>query len=106
VPAAERMTVKSLGRGFYRIVAHYGFMEIPDVPALLRRVCADHGLAIDLQRTSYFLGRENLIPSGTSGMARWREMLFALMSQNAQSATTYFRLPPNQVVELGAQVEL
>ena len=106
VPAAERMTVKSLGRGFYRIVAHYGFMEIPDVPALLRRVCVDHGLAIDLQRTSYFLGRENLIPSGTSGMARWREMLFALMSQNAQSATTYFRLPPNQVVELGAQVEL
>ncbi|HEX5068404.1 MAG TPA: potassium transporter Kup [Myxococcota bacterium] len=106
VPAAERMTVKSLGRGFYRIVAHYGFMEIPDVPALLGRVCADHGLAIDLQRTSYFLGRENLIPSGTSGMARWREMLFALMSQNAQSATTYFRLPPNQVVELGAQVEL
>jgi KUP system potassium uptake protein len=106
VPAAERMTVKSLGRGFYRIVAHYGFMEIPDVPALLRRVCADHGLAIDLQRTSYFLGRENLISSGTSGMARWREMLFAMMSQNAQSATTYFRLPPNQVVELGAQIEL
>jgi KUP system potassium uptake protein len=106
VPPHERVTVKALGRGFFRIVAHYGFMEIPDVPALLRRVCADHGLAIDLQRTSYFLGRENLIPSGTSGMARWREMLFALMSQNAQSATAYFRLPPNQVVELGAQVEL
>ena len=106
VPSQERVSVKSLGRGFFRIVAHYGFMEIPDVPALLRRISAEHGLAIDLQRTSYFLGRENLIPSGTSGMARWREMLFALMSQNAQSATTYFKLPPNQVVELGAQVEL
>jgi len=106
VPPAERVTVKSLGRGFFRIVAHYGFMEIPDVPALLGRVCADHGIAIDLARTSYFLGRESLIPSGTSGMSRWREMLFAFMSQNAQSATTYFRLPPNQVVELGAQVEL
>jgi KUP system potassium uptake protein len=106
VPPAERCTVKSLGRGFFRIVAHYGFMEIPDIPALLRRICIDHGLPIDLARTSYFLGRENLIPSGHSGMARWREMLFALMSQNAQSATAYFRLPPNQVVELGAQVEL
>ena len=106
VPAAERMTVKALGRGFYRIVARYGFMEIPDIPALLSRCSVDFGLAIDLERTSYFLGRENLIPSGTSGMARWREMLFALMSANAQTATAYFRLPPNQVVELGAQIEL
>ena len=100
------MSVKALGRGFYRIVARYGFMEIPDIPALLHRCSADLGLAIDVTRTSYFLGRENLIPSGTSGMARWREALFALMSQNAQTATAYFRLPPNQVVELGAQIEL
>jgi KUP system potassium uptake protein len=106
VPDPERVSVKALGQGFFRIVAHYGFMEIPDVPALLRKVCAEHGLPIDLERTSYFLGRESLIPSGTSGMARWREMLFAVMSQNAQSATAFFRLPPNQVVELGAQVEL
>ena len=63
-------------------------------------------LPIDLERTSYFLGRERLIPAGRSGMARWREWLFSVMSQNAQSATTYFRIPPGQVVELGAQVEL
>ena len=105
VPEPERATVKPLGQGFFRVVAHHGFMEMPDVPRLLRQI-RSAALPIDLERTSYFLGRERLIPAGRSGMARWREWLFAVMSQNAQSATTYFRIPPNQVVELGAQVEL
>jgi len=105
VPDYERATLKPLGHGFFRVIAHHGFMDLPDVPKLLRSVrCA--ALPIDLERTSYFLGRERLIPAGRSGMARWREWLFAVMSQNAQSATTFFRIPPNQVVELGAQVEL
>jgi KUP system potassium uptake protein len=105
VPEEERVSVKPLGHGFFRVVARHGFMDLPDVPKLLRRV-RSAALPIDLERTSYFLGRERLIPSGRSGMARWREWLFALMSQNAQSATTFFRIPPGQVVELGAQVEL
>jgi KUP system potassium uptake protein len=105
VDDAERVTLKPLGHGFFRLVAHHGFMEVPDVPRLLRRV-RSAALPIDLAATSYFLGRERLIPSGRSGMARWREWLFSVMSQNAQSATTFFRIPPGQVVELGAQVEL
>jgi KUP system potassium uptake protein len=105
VDEAERVTLKPLGHGFFRLVAHHGFMEVPDVPRLLRQV-RSAALPIDLERTSYFLGRERLIPSGRSGMARWREWLFSVMSQNAQSATTFFRIPPGQVVELGAQVEL
>jgi KUP system potassium uptake protein len=105
VPEPERATVKPLGQGFFRVVAHHGFMDMPDVPMLLRQV-RSAALPIDLERTSYFLGRERLIPTGRSGMAGWREWLFSVMSQNAQSATTYFRIPPNQVVELGAQVEL
>jgi KUP system potassium uptake protein len=105
VDEAERVTVKPLGQGFFRLLAHHGFMEVPDVPRLLRRV-RSAALPIDLEATSYFLGRERLIPSGRSGMARWREWLFSVMSQNAQSATTFFRIPPGQVVELGAQVEL
>jgi KUP system potassium uptake protein len=105
VPAEERVQVKPLGHGFFRVVAHYGFMDLPDVPRLLRGA-RSAALPIDLDQTSYFLGRERLIPSGHSGMARWREWLFSRMSQNEQSATTYFRIPPNQVVELGAQVEL
>jgi KUP system potassium uptake protein len=105
VPEAERATLKPLGQGFFRVVAHHGFMDMPDVPKLLRQV-RSAALPIDLESTSYFLGRERLIPAGRSGMAGWREWLFSLMSQNAQSATSYFRIPPNQVVELGAQVEL
>jgi KUP system potassium uptake protein len=105
VDEGERVTLKPLGQGFFRLIAHHGFMEVPDVPRLLRRV-RSAALPIELAATSYFLGRERLIPSGRSGMARWREWLFALMSQNAQSATAFFRIPPGQVVELGAQVEL
>jgi KUP system potassium uptake protein len=105
VPEAERATVKPLGQGFFRLVAHHGFMDLPDVPRLLR-LARSAALPIELERTSYFLGRERVIPSGRSGMARWREWLFSVLSQNAQSATTFFRIPPNQVVELGAQVEL
>jgi len=105
VSDAERLTVKPLGHGFFRMVAHYGFMEVPDVPALLRKA-RSRDLPIDPDGASYFLGRERLIPSGRSGMARWREFLFSVMSQNAQGASTFFGIPPGQVVELGAQVEL
>jgi KUP system potassium uptake protein len=105
VAADERITVKPLDQGFCRIVARYGFMEVPDVPALLEKV-SFKGVPIDLSQVSYFMGREQLIATGGSGMGRGREALFAFLSRNAQSATTYFRVPPNRVVELGAQVEL
>jgi KUP system potassium uptake protein len=102
---SERYTVKPLDQGFCRVVARYGFMEIPNVPAVLENVRSER-FPIDLDQVSYFLGREQLIPTGGSGMGRWRETLFAYLSRNAQSANTYFRVPPNRVVELGAQVEL
>ena len=105
VTESERVTVKALDQGFCRVVARYGFMEIPDVPVLLEKV-QFQDLPIDLAQVSYFMGREQLIPTGGSGMGRWRESLFAFLARNAQSATTYFRVPPNRVVELGAQVEL
>ena len=105
VAEEERVTVKTLDQGFARLVARYGFMETPDVPPLLEKIEA-RGLSIDLDQVSYFLGREQLISTGASGMGRWREALFAFLSRNAQSATVYFRVPPNRVVELGAQVEL
>jgi KUP system potassium uptake protein len=83
----------------------YGFMEVPNVPTLLASLRAER-FPIELDQVSYFLGREQLIATGGSGMGRWRELLFAYLSRNAQSATVYFRVPPNRVVELGAQVEL
>jgi KUP system potassium uptake protein len=105
VGAGTRVGVKALDQGFFRVVARYGFMEMPNVPALLRAIRFE-GFPIDLDQASYFMGREQLIPTGHSGMGRWRETLFAFLARNAQSATIYFRVPPNRVVELGAQVEL
>ncbi|MFP2924446.1 potassium transporter Kup [Pyxidicoccus sp. 3LG] len=105
VPSAERVTVESLPQGFRRIVARYGFMEEPSIPDILKR-CREAGLPFNVMSTSFFLGRETLIPSKNPGMAMWREVLFTWMTRNARSATDWFRIPPNRVVELGAQVEL
>ena len=105
VEAAERVEVAELGHGFYRIGLRYGFMEDPDVPEALAAVRVE-GLDLSPGRTSYFLGRETLIPSQERGMMLWRERLFALMSRNARPATAFFSLPPNRVVELGAQIRL
>ncbi len=105
VPRELRADVKPLGHGFYRIVAHYGFIEDPNIPKLFELV-SSNGLEIKPMETTFFLGRETLIPSKKPGMAIWREKLFSLMSRNAQPATAFFDIPPNRVVELGAQIEL
>jgi KUP system potassium uptake protein len=105
VDEAERIMLQELGHGFFRVVLSYGFMEDPHVPDALARV--EHpSLDLSPARTTFFLGRETLIPSGKPGMAVWREQLFAVMSRNARPATSFFALPPNRVVELGAQIEL
>ena len=80
-------------------------MEDPDVPrdlALARK----YGLEFDSDDLTYFLGRERVIPSNAPGMSLWREKIFALMTRNARSATDFYHLPPNRVVELGGQVEI
>ncbi|HUR02382.1 MAG TPA: KUP/HAK/KT family potassium transporter, partial [Nonomuraea sp.] len=106
VAPEARATVEPLAGGFYQLVLHYGFMEDADVPRDLALV-KQPGLSFKPMETTYFLGRETLIPSKTvHGMAVWREKLFSVMSRNARSASSFFRLPPNRVVELGAQVEL
>lgn len=99
------MRVEELGDGFFRLVARFGYMEAPNVPQLLA-ASRDWGLLVDLERTTYYLGRESLIASSRPGMARWRKRLFAFISRNAMSATAYFGIPPNRVVELGMQIEL
>jgi len=105
VEAAERLSVEALGHGFHRVTGHYGFMDEPDVPALLDG-CAAQGLPIVLNATTFFLSSETILPTRKPGLARWRKLLFALLSRNAQRATSFFRLPANRVVELGMQVEL
>ncbi len=105
VPDAERLTTTPMSNGFFRARARFGFMETPEVPVLLQKL-AQAGLELREMDTSYFLGRETLLPTSRGGMPRWRKALFGWMSKNARPATAYFRLPPNRVVELGAQVEL
>jgi KUP system potassium uptake protein len=105
VPDEERIVVKPLGQGVFDVVARYGFMEDPNAPEALDRARAQ-GLELDDEDITYFLGRETLIVTRAPGMAMWRERLFVLMARNAVRATTFFRLPPERVVELGVQVEI
>jgi len=103
VPQSERATLEDLSGGFRRVVAHFGFMETPDVPALLDQLEIPH-YALDY--VTFFLGRETLLPTHRPGMALWRERLFAFLARNAQPATAFFGIPPSRVVEIGAQIEL
>jgi KUP system potassium uptake protein len=105
VEEGERVEVSALGAGFWRVVLRYGFTEDPDIPSAIARI-DEPELPLRPMETSYFLGRETLIPSRQPGMAIWREHVFSLMSRNARTATSFFGLPPNRVVELGAQIEL
>jgi KUP system potassium uptake protein len=105
IPDEERITVTDLGEGFWRVVAKYGFMEKADVPQILAR-CRTMGVVADRRDTTYFLGRERLLPTGRARLARWRKKLYIFMSRNSRSATEYFAIPPNRVVELGAQLEM
>lgn len=104
VNPAERVKIRSFNDGFYQVVARYGFMERPNVPEILR-YCGEQGIVIGPD-TSYYLSRETLMLTGKSGMAPWRKALFSFLSRNAHSATDFFSIPVDRVVELGMQVEI
>jgi KUP system potassium uptake protein len=117
VPESERIELQRLGEGLYTLVAAYGFMESPNVPAILTRL-EPLGLQVKPMETTFYLGRETLIPTPASlpkrsalrakglWMALWRKKLFVVMTNNSRSATAFFHLPANRVVELGAQVQI
>jgi KUP system potassium uptake protein len=105
VPIAERVEVHNLENGFFRVCLYYGFMDQFNVPRDLNLARLE-GLEFSPWEISYFLGRERVLASDKPGMALWREQLFIIMSRNSRNATDFFRLPPERVVELGAQVEI
>ena len=105
VPPAQRVTVRRIGKGFHSVIARYGFTEDPDIREVLA-ACKKEQLDIPIEGTTFFLGRETVIASERPGMALWREHVFAFMTRNALRATAFFKIPPNQVFEVGAQVEL
>ncbi|HEY1951453.1 MAG TPA: potassium transporter Kup [Gemmatimonadaceae bacterium] len=104
VPLTERIEVTCFPHNFGRVKARYGFMQTPNVPEILS-LATERGIIAKPSETTYYLGRENLIPTGTKPLARWRKRLFIFMQRNARPATEFFGIPPNRVVELGAQME-
>ncbi len=128
VDERERVTCRELGEGLYQVTANYGFMETPDIPAILASLGRENSngrpIPVKVMETTFYLGRETLIATGggrgkrrappppqdgsgppVEKMAYWRKRLFILMTRNARSATAFFGLPPNRVVELGAQIQ-
>ena len=105
VPEIDRVEIHKLKGDFYRVNVQYGFKDEPDIPAALA-LCESQGLPIDMMETSFFLGRATLVPKHGSEMVFWREKLFVFMFRNASSATSFYKIPTNRVVELGTQVVL
>jgi KUP system potassium uptake protein len=105
VAGVQRYELEEAGEGIYLLVLNYGFMDEPDVPKMLAKLKVGDR-PFKMLETTFFLGRETIIPTKKPGMAIWREHLFRHMSSNARSATSFFGLPPNRVVELGMQIEI
>jgi KUP system potassium uptake protein len=105
VPSAERVQIETLTNGFYRATARYGFMEKAAINEIFAG-CRKLGLDLHPNACTFVLSRETLVVTSAKGMAQWRKRLLALMSRNAQSATAFFGLPANRVVEMGMQIEL
>jgi KUP system potassium uptake protein len=105
VPEIDRIVISKLKGNFFRVTVQYGFKDEPDIPLALS-LCKTQGLDIDMMETSFFLGRATLIPKVGSGMALWREKLFVFLFRNAGTATSFYKIPSNRVVELGTQVVL
>jgi KUP system potassium uptake protein len=105
VAEAQRVEVERLGKGFHTVIARYGFTEQPDVPDALR-ACRPHGIAYDEMETSFFLGRETLVPSQHSKLGKWRRDWFISLSHSASATKTFFRIPPNRAIELGNQIQI
>jgi len=99
----DRIYIHRMGKGFLRIMIRYGFMENPDIPGALE-MCKHQGERFDPMETTYYLSRETIIPSFRRRMLPVRARLFSLMSRNATSASDFFKIPTNRVVELGTQL--
>ena len=101
----ERTEITALGNEFFRLTLRFGFAEDPDIPAALQS-CSAKGLGFDMMDTTFFVSRESIVATNRAGMPLWRDRLFAFLARNASSATAFFRIPGNRLIELGTQVEI
>jgi KUP system potassium uptake protein len=106
IATEDQLAVEPLGHGFFRVRVRYGFKDDPSIPDVMAR-CSTLGLSFEMMETSFFLGRETIMPAEkVPRMPMWRQVLFTWMFRNAETATAFFKIPTNRVVELGTQVEL
>ncbi len=105
VPAAQRIEVEKLGKGFYTVKVHHGFYETPDVPQALEDA-RRFGLALDVDTATFFIGRETLVTAERSELSAWRNRLYRAIAGNALSPARFYKLPTNRVVELGTQISI
>ena len=105
VTKGNRLLIKDMGKNFFRLTVFYGFMETPDIPAVLE-LCATRGLPFDMMTTSFFISRALLVSSPHPGMTKWRENLFIALSKNAMNAADFFKIPTNRVIEMGTRIEI
>ncbi len=99
----DRVLIEPVNEDFKKVIVTYGFMESPNIPKALNQ-CRKLGLKFDIMATSFFLGRRSILPSARSGMPLWQDKLFIFLMKNAANPTDFFKIPPNRVVEMGAQV--
>jgi KUP system potassium uptake protein len=105
IAEANRVSVEEVGEGIWHVTARYGFIQTPNVPAVIESVITK-GVPIDRDDLTYYLGRETLLPTGKAKLMRWRKRLFMFLSRNSRPPTYYFRIPPDRVVEIGMQIPL
>ena len=101
---STRVEITNMGHGVYRVIAHYGFMESPDIPQIMSRV-KSKVMNINLDEVTYYVGRISLIPAQKATIPRWRRFLFMFMLRNSLSGSTYLHIPPSKVMEIGVQME-
>jgi len=100
---SSRVEIAEMGHGVYRVIAHYGFMESPDIPHIMSQVKRKVP-AISLREATYFVGRISLMPDPKRTMSKWRRFLFMFMFRNSLSGSAYLNIPPSQVMEIGVQL--
>jgi KUP system potassium uptake protein len=105
VPCEERVEIVDKGEGFFRVIARFGFMENPEISEVAR-ASKEAGFAVDRERSTFFVGKERIIPAPRRGMALWREKLFVFMSKHAENAADFFHLPPDRIYEVSQVVEI
>jgi len=105
IPDAERLTVTEIGNGVWRAIGRYGYMESPDVAALMQQV-GEAGVPVKLSEATYYFNREMILTGGNARMFEWQKHFYAFLSRNARQARDYYRLPPMQIIEVGMPIQL